>query len=344
MALLDFLKPKKNKKRPRTAAEKAAARRARAFETGFVEHPGLESQFKRQKFLVKNYVLIKALIYVGLGLIILVIVGAIVLVIIQNLPGRDDDKDGVPNAQDICPGFDDHADDDKDGVPNGCEEQPDSVDLLVVDKKIIPAGTDRYDVMFTVRNPNEDWGASPLEYVIDLLDQEGSVINSSKRSQSYILPGQEKELVAFNILAVQKPIKPVLTVLKADWLKVQNYVKPKFDTKTLEFKMVDQPGVYAKLKGRTKNLTTFTFNNVAIVAVLRNKKGQVVALNRSEIDTLNPGEERDFIVTFPEQLPEVDLAKINYQTDVDVFNNDTFVQTSIVKGQKFQQFSPEAAP
>ncbi len=33
----------------------------------------------------------------------------------------DDDADGVCDADDICPGFDDNVDDDSDGVPNGCD-------------------------------------------------------------------------------------------------------------------------------------------------------------------------------------------------------------------------------
>ncbi|MCB9850640.1 MAG: hypothetical protein H6817_08035, partial [Phycisphaerales bacterium] len=33
----------------------------------------------------------------------------------------DDDNDGVCNASDICPGYDDNADFDFDGIPNGCD-------------------------------------------------------------------------------------------------------------------------------------------------------------------------------------------------------------------------------
>jgi hypothetical protein len=36
----------------------------------------------------------------------------------------DTDGDGVPDASDICPGFDDHVDTDGDGVPNGCDVCP----------------------------------------------------------------------------------------------------------------------------------------------------------------------------------------------------------------------------
>jgi hypothetical protein len=38
----------------------------------------------------------------------------------------DDDGDGVPNATDACPGFDDHADRDGDGIPDGCDPDLDN--------------------------------------------------------------------------------------------------------------------------------------------------------------------------------------------------------------------------
>lgn len=36
-------------------------------------------------------------------------------------PHCDDDGDGVSNANDVCPGFDDNADADNDGIPDGCD-------------------------------------------------------------------------------------------------------------------------------------------------------------------------------------------------------------------------------
>jgi hypothetical protein len=36
----------------------------------------------------------------------------------------DSDGDGVPDASDVCPGFDDHVDTDGDGVPDGCDACP----------------------------------------------------------------------------------------------------------------------------------------------------------------------------------------------------------------------------
>ena len=38
---------------------------------------------------------------------------------------NDSDGDGVPNDEDICPGFDDNIDTDSDGIPDGCDPIPD---------------------------------------------------------------------------------------------------------------------------------------------------------------------------------------------------------------------------
>lgn len=44
-----------------------------------------------------------------------------VILTAQDLNLLDDDGDGVPNGQDICPGFDDNVDSDGDGTPDGCD-------------------------------------------------------------------------------------------------------------------------------------------------------------------------------------------------------------------------------
>ncbi len=48
-------------------------------------------------------------------------------------PAQDADGDGVPDAEDVCPGFDDSVDSDSDGVPDGCDpcplDNPDDTDV-----------------------------------------------------------------------------------------------------------------------------------------------------------------------------------------------------------------------
>lgn len=336
-------KKKKNKKSAaRVAAEARAQRREQALKTGFVSHPEVEKEYRRKRFFVQYEKLIRAGIFVGIGLLVLLIIGAITLIVIRNLPGRDDDRDGVLNTEDVCPGFDDNLDGDDDGVPDGCEEIPPTPEVTVEGAEIISVGEDRYDVAVRVSNPNQEWGVSPLKYNIHLLASDGSVINSSPRQDAFLLPSQEKYLLAFNILAVQAPARAELAVTSADWLKVQNYIPPRLDTSTVSYEELDEPGQFASLKGRTINRTNFIFDDIQVIILLRGENDEIVALNRSEVDTLQPGEERDFIVTFPFELPTVNADNITYETDVDVFSNESFVRASVVKGQRFQQFTPQS--
>lgn len=330
----------KKKSGAQRAAEQRALRREQALATGYVEHPEIQKEFKRQKFIVENEGKIRAAFFLSIAAVILIIIGIVAIVVIRNLPGRDDDNDGIPNTEDVCPGFNDREDDDNDGVPNGCEERPPSTNLKIEDTLLVSDGQDRYDVAIQVTNPNKDWGASPLEYSIALLGKDGKVINSALERNAFILPGETKYLMTFNLLAVQKPVSAKLTVTYAEWLKVQNYTPPKFTTVTLTYQDVQEAGVFARLKGKVTNHTTFTFNNISIAIVLKDRSGKVIGLNHSSVETLVPGEGRDFIVTFPQNLPGVTNAGISYQTDVDVFKSDTFVATQTVHGQRFQQFSP----
>ena len=57
-------------------------------------------------------------------------------------PPDDDDGDGVPNDEDICPGFDDNIDTDGDGVPDGCDICAGFDDSIDTDGDGVPDGCD----------------------------------------------------------------------------------------------------------------------------------------------------------------------------------------------------------
>lgn len=349
MALFSFGKKKNTTgaEAPLTAKERAfaaqQARKRQALETGFVKHTDVEKQYRRQRFFVMYERQIRAAFILGGAAFVLLITALVVLVILRNAPGRDDDRDGVPNTEDVCPGFDDAKDADDDGVPDGCEERPGSTELTPTEVTIVTSGQDRYDVALKLTNPNADWGVSPLEYSVRLIAEDESVITTSTRNRTFLLPGQTKYLTAFDLLAVLKPVRAELVVSVADWLKVQNYTVPRLETATVVVETPGQPGAQVRLKGKTTNFTTFTFDNIQITVLVRRADGTLVALNHSEIDTLQPGEGRDFIATFPEAIPEVANATFIYETDVDLFQNESFVQTTVVQGQRFQQFTPQPA-
>ncbi|MCI5144081.1 MAG: hypothetical protein D3923_00820 [Candidatus Electrothrix sp. AR3] len=52
---------------------------------------------------------------------------------VESIPIIDDDNDGVPNDQDICPGGDDNIDNDNNGLPDFCDPCPDMITSVDVD-------------------------------------------------------------------------------------------------------------------------------------------------------------------------------------------------------------------
>ncbi|MFD2519241.1 hypothetical protein ACFSTG_15130, partial [Salinimicrobium flavum] len=71
-------------------------------------------------------------------------------------PPGDDDGDGVPNEDDICPGFDDNADADGDGIPDGCDECPNTPTDMDDDGDCIPNDDD--DCPYDPNNDCDDNG------------------------------------------------------------------------------------------------------------------------------------------------------------------------------------------
>lgn len=80
---------------------------------------------------------------------------------------RDADGDGVSDAKDACPGYDDHVDTDSDGTPDGCDTDDDGDGYSDADETA--AGTDPLDA---------------TDYPADLPDLVVSGINSVKINQT----------------------------------------------------------------------------------------------------------------------------------------------------------------
>ena len=87
----------------------------------------------------------------------------------------DDDGDGVPNDDDVCPGWDDNADADGDGVPDGCDA------CAGVADPVVPADwwNDAYDVRLPLTITESISGSLASGYTVKVTLDTQSLIQAS---------------------------------------------------------------------------------------------------------------------------------------------------------------------
>jgi hypothetical protein len=89
---------------------------------------------------------------------------------------EDSDDDGVPDADDVCPGFDDTLDSDEDGVPDGCDTCPGYDDAIDTDSDGVSDGCDHCEGFDDVFDSDDDGvpdGCDECEGFDDGVDTDG---------------------------------------------------------------------------------------------------------------------------------------------------------------------------
>ena len=73
--------------------------------------------------------------------------------------------------------------------------------------------------------------------------------------------------------------------------------------------------------------------------MLRDGNGHVVALQKTDMQTLRSGEQRDFTLLWPDPF-QGDVEKVEVQTDANVYRTDTFIRTYLpTMNQSFQNLN-----
>lgn len=326
-------------------SEKAAAKKQAALETeqkrqeelvarGYAEHGKVEQQYKRQLYLVEQRSRLRSLTYIA----ILVVVGLIMLGVLYGifvfLPERDTDKDGVPNAQDVCIGFDDTADEDRDGIPDGCEEQPPITELTVTNTQFV-TGVTAADVTFEITNPMTDWGVNPLFYTVTIKGVDGQVVAERQR-ESYLLPGETHHYTEVALPISGQPNSVEVSIDSLYFIKVdESFPAAEFDVSDLTYEAFNEPGLAGRAQGSITNRSSFTFKTVEIPIVLMDAAGSVVGLNFTTVQQLIPGEKRDFFAVWPDLLLDTGESIMAYPV-TNLLLDENIREKFVVPGQSLE--------
>lgn len=234
-----------------------------------------------------------------------------------------------------------------DGAMNGQEEgvdcglfacnkycEPDLAPPTIASTKLIKAGEGDYDFVAEIVNPHKDFGASEVAYELKLLNADKAEL-FKREDVFYILPGQTKFLILPHLTTENNVSSIELNIKSAKWQKIESLEGMNLLVKNEKY--VSTGPASGQLNAVIFNDSDFEFELVDIDIVLYNSRGDIIAVNKSDIRTFVARTERAFSVVWPFSINGT-VSKILVKPSTNLFENSNFIKSYGSEVEKFQKY------
>jgi hypothetical protein len=196
--------------------------------------------------------------------------------------------------------------------------EPDLDPPQVVSTKLLEAGEGDYDFVAEIKNPHASFGASEVTYELILFNV-GDDELLQRSGTFYILPAQTKFLI-LPFLTTEKNVSRIeFNITSARWQKIDSLEGLNLIVRREVFVPSTSSSI---LEAVIFNDSDFDFDTISVDVILRNSRGEIIAVNKSEINTFQARSERGFRVTWP------------------LFQNSNFIKRYGSEVEKFQDYKP----
>jgi hypothetical protein len=216
-----------------------------------------------------------------------------------------------------------------------CQREIDVQPLLVTEKELVYGGYGKFDVVFKVFNPNNNFGSSKFDYDLVLT---GKNENDTKKisGSEFILPAENKYVVVTGLEASADFYLAGIEITNTQWQEFIEFDKPQLNIYNKRYNLISGGTAYSEAFGLLRNESPFDFSEIKIKVILRGIDGKPVAVNSTEMRTVSAGEQRDFRLIWPVSFPG-DVAQVEMSAEADVFNSQNFLK-KYLPGGRFQQY------
>ncbi len=214
------------------------------------------------------------------------------------------------------------------GPCSPCEETFEIQELSVKKIEWVDTATDKFDVVATIENPNSFFGASILRYKLKYLDRNNQIIGETAWFKDFILPKQEKYLLAQELEAPTDLAKVEVELGEVIWKKfTAQQQNPRLETIMTEFSNSFQkdPSGFYRVTGTLINESPIDCETIKIKVVLRNEQNRLLATNSQVLNTIRSKEQRDFNLPFPSDYNMNEVTKVEIKPETNIFHSDNLV-------------------
>jgi hypothetical protein len=221
------------------------------------------------------------------------------------------------------------------GPCKACEEKPNLSPISLLETAFVPSGQGKYDVVAKIQNPNNGYGSSNFSYRFTLKDGNGNTL-IDKTGTDYILPSETKYIIETGLDSNTEPQNINFSIDNLVWTKFSGYEKPQLNIYNKSYNLLSDGVGFSQVYGLLRNESSFDFNTIEVNIVLRDEASKIAALNKTTMNTVDSGEERDFKLIWPASFPG-DVQNVESEANADVFNSQNFIN-KYLQGGKYQQY------
>ncbi len=212
-----------------------------------------------------------------------------------------------------------------------------SIPLSFEEVTLLPYDNDSSDALARVKNSNGKAALKSAKYTFTVTGSNGEVLASQSGVLS-LLPKEEKTLLALG-LPVTADQKLDFVVTNEEWIAFTEYDEaPNIAIVNQHFDLLSSGVGYAEAFALVRNISPYDMRSLVINVVIRDANGKALSVNKTTINTLQSGEERDFTLVWPKSfLGEPKRADMTY--DFNSFDTQAFVKQYFPTG-KYQTLEP----
>lgn len=215
---------------------------------------------------------------------------------------------------------------------NACFVMPVGVSIETSNIIFVAGGTNLYDVVATIKNPNEALRATELRYVFELKDRSGTVL-TTRSGKSTLLPRGERKLIELNLETTGVPVVATLSVTDIAWEYSQDFQEqPKVSIYRKGYTEATEGFGYGKAYGLLSNESPYDFRAITVYVTLYDRAGKVLALNKTQQNTVEAGESRDFELVWTTAFVGT-VDRVDMEIDADTYDPGNFFRQDYPAGR-----------
>ena len=187
-------------------------------------------------------------------------------------------------------------------------------DLDLGGTTVVASSEGKYDLYATIANPNDDWRA---EFTYAFTSSAGD----TEPASGFVLPGEEKPVVAYAVEASATPRSASLVISDVVWHRVDHHVtgdlerwmtdRLNFVVENAAFERVDLDGeTLGRVTFAVKNDSAYSYYEPAFTATLL-RGSSVVGVTGTTLSELDAGEEQEVVINWFGTIPSVNKVEVS---------------------------------